>query len=50
MYESDAFRSGIVAMLLLLPIVLPMRLAAIRKMVNGCCLPLHAPTCPQIMI
>lgn len=25
MYETDAFRSGIVAMLLLLPIVLPMR-------------------------
>lgn len=35
-YETDAFRSGIIAMLLLLPIVLPMRLASIRKMVSGC--------------
>lgn len=34
MYDTDAFRSGIIAMLLLLPIVLPMRLAFIRKMVK----------------
>lgn len=45
-YDTDAFRSGIIAMLLLPPIVLPMRLAFIRKRVgyllrqiDACCLP-----------
>lgn len=34
MYETDAFRSGIVAMLLLLPIVLPMRFSFFHKRVS----------------
>lgn len=34
MYETDAFRSGIIAMLLLLPIVLPMKLRFFRNRVR----------------
>lgn len=34
-HDTNAFRSGIIAMLLLFPIVLPMRFDVIRKRVSG---------------